>query len=61
MSTQGILGDFGRPFFWQNAPQFLIVPTLRVGTHPVTLRVTRAPVGRGASVAAFPCRAWERS
>ena len=38
----------------------LIVPTLRVGMQPGTLRVpSRAE--RGASVEAFPRRAWERS
>ncbi|XUK67042.1 hypothetical protein ABMA08_11730 [Pseudomonas yamanorum] len=47
---------------------YLIVPTLCVGMHTVTLRVTIArgvnpavPAGRGASEAAFPRRAWERS
>jgi urease subunit beta len=35
-----------------------IVPTLCVGMHPVTLRVTKS--GRRASTAAFPRRAWER-
>jgi hypothetical protein len=46
----------------------LIVPTLRVGMHPVTLRVTLAQdsnlvstAERRASPAAFPRRAWERS
>jgi hypothetical protein len=46
----------------------MLVPTLCVGTHPVTLRVTTAqdsnlasPTGRRASGAAFPRRAWERS
>jgi hypothetical protein len=46
----------------------LIVPTLRVGMHPVTLRVTIAQdsnlastAGRRASPAAFPRGAWERS
>jgi len=46
----------------------LIVPTLCVGIHPVTLRVTPAQdlnlassAGRRASEAAFPRRAWERS
>ena len=46
----------------------LIVPTLCVGMHPVTLRVTLAQdsslastAERGASLAAFPRRAWERS
>src|SRR5690349_4767131 len=46
----------------------MIVPTLRVGMHPVTLLVTVAhgshhasSAGRGASLAAFPRRAWERS
>ncbi|TKK42016.1 hypothetical protein PflCFBP13517_05690 [Pseudomonas fluorescens] len=29
--------------------------------HPLTLRVTCCPAGRGASQAAFPRRAWERS
>ncbi|KAA0974602.1 hypothetical protein FQ185_11795 [Pseudomonas sp. ANT_H12B] len=38
----------------------MIVPTLRVGMQPGTLRVPfRAE--RGASVDAFPRRAWERS
>ena len=44
----------------------MIVPTLCVGTHPVTLRVTLAqdwslaPTAvRGASQAAFPRGAWE--
>ncbi|KAA0987752.1 hypothetical protein FQ192_19985 [Pseudomonas sp. ANT_J12] len=38
----------------------MIVPTLRVGMHSGTLRVpSRAE--RGASVEAFPRRAWERS
>ncbi len=37
-----------------------IVPTLRVGMPPWTLRVRRWK-GRGASRAAFPRRAWERS
>ncbi|MCY1449240.1 hypothetical protein D9M71_659660 [compost metagenome] len=37
-----------------------LVPTLCVGMHPVTLCVTLAK-GRGASRAAFPRRAWERS
>ena len=35
----------------------LIVPTLRVGIQPLTLRVT----GRRASLEAFPRRAWEQS
>jgi hypothetical protein len=46
----------------------LIVPTLRVGMHPVTLRVTIAQESslvstaeRRASPAAFPRGAWERS
>ena len=46
----------------------LIVPTLCVGMHPVTLCVTIAQdsslastAGRGASPAAFPRGAWERS
>jgi hypothetical protein len=46
----------------------VIVATLCVGMHPVTLRVTiahgsrHAPSAeRGASLAAFPRRAWERS
>src|SRR3989344_4519955 len=46
----------------------MIVPTLCVGTHPVTLRVTVAhgschasSAERGSSPAAFPRRAWERS
>jgi hypothetical protein len=46
----------------------LIVPTLRVGMHPVTLRVTIAQdsslmstAERRASQAAFPRGAWERS
>ncbi len=39
-----------------------IVPTLCVVMHPVTLRVTHARVKeRGASQAAFPRGAWERS
>jgi len=45
-----------------------IVPKLRVGMHPVTLCVTSAQdlrlvslAGRGASQAALPRRAWERS
>src|SRR5687767_6950092 len=38
----------------------MIVPTLRVGMPPRTLRV-RLWKGRGASRAAFPRRAWERS
>ncbi|WP_178129261.1 hypothetical protein [Pseudomonas sp. ANT_J12] len=38
----------------------LIVPTLCVGMHHVTLCVT-SRAERGASVAAFPRRAWERS
>ncbi len=37
----------------------LIVPTLRVGMQPGTLRVPKS--GRGASVEAFPRRARERS
>ena len=44
----------------------MIVPTLCVGMQPVTLRVTMVPgatsaVGleRGASLEAFPRRAWE--
>ncbi|MGF6108539.1 hypothetical protein QFZ85_000058 [Pseudomonas frederiksbergensis] len=36
----------------------MIVPTLRVGMQPGTLRV---PLERGASLEAFPRRAWERS
>jgi hypothetical protein len=46
----------------------LIVPTLCVGMHPVTLRVTLAQdsslvltAERRASPAAFPRGAWERS
>ncbi|SDT18534.1 hypothetical protein SAMN04490191_3428 [Pseudomonas lini] len=46
----------------------MIVPTLRVGMHPVTLCVTIAQdsslasrAERGASPAAFPRGAWERS
>src|SRR3989344_6573727 len=46
----------------------VIVPTLCVGMHPVTLRVSIAhgsrsasSAERGASLAAFPRRAWERS
>jgi hypothetical protein len=46
----------------------LIVPTLRVGMQPVTLRVTTVfgvaqvlKLERGASLEAFPRRAWERS
>ena len=42
----------------------LIVPTLCVVMHPVTLCVTVAQgvkPGRGASGAAFPRRAWERA
>ena len=46
----------------------MIVPTLCVGMHPMTLRVTVAhgsrrvsSAERGASLAAFPRRAWERS
>jgi len=46
----------------------MIVPTLCVGMHPVTLCVTIAQdaslvslAERGASLAAFPRRAWERS
>jgi len=49
-------------------PVSLIVPTLCVGMHPVTLRVTSAQDLRlastakcGASPAAFPRRAWEWS
>ena len=38
-----------------------IVPTLRVGMHPVTLCVTLSEAEHGASPAAFPRRAWERS
>ena len=45
----------------------LIVPTLCVGMQPVTLRVTTVPgampaarLERGASLEAFPRRAWER-
>jgi len=50
------------------AARDLIVPTLRVGMHPVTLRVTIAQdsslastAERRASPAAFPRGAWERS
>ncbi len=32
----------------------MIVPTLRVGMHPVTLCVTLSEAERGASLAAFP-------
>ncbi len=46
----------------------LIVPTLRVGMQPSTLRVTTVPgiasavrQERGASREAFPRGAWERS
>jgi hypothetical protein len=38
----------------------MIVPTLCVGMKPETLRVS-SRAGRGASVEAFPRRAWERS
>ncbi|VVO93793.1 hypothetical protein PS880_02446 [Pseudomonas fluorescens] len=38
----------------------MIVPTLRVGMQPGTLRVP-SKAERGASVEAFPRRAWERS
>ncbi len=37
----------------------MIVPTLRVGMHPVTLCVTLHKAGRRASGAAFPRRAWD--
>ena len=46
----------------------MIVPTLCVGMQPVTLLVTRVPgstpvvlLERGASLEAFPRRAWEQS
>ena len=46
----------------------LIVPTLCVGMQPRTLRVPSVPglkstvwLERGASLEAFPRRAWERS
>jgi hypothetical protein len=38
----------------------MIVPTLRVGMQPGTLRVP-SEAERGASVEAFPRGAWERS
>ena len=41
-------------------PRQMIVPTLRVGMQPGTLRVP-FQAERGASVEAFPRRAWERS
>jgi hypothetical protein len=54
----GLAGDF----HWACPEKFvLIVPTLCVGMHPLTLCVTTLRAGRGASQAAFPRGAWERS
>ncbi|WP_420893099.1 hypothetical protein, partial [Pseudomonas lactis] len=49
-----IIGLWERRFDEGGLP---IVPTLCVGMHPVTLRVTTSGAGRGASGAAFPRRA----